>query len=223
VPVLFVKKKGLCINFHGLNCITKKDQYLLPLISDLFDSLCKAYIYTKIDFYHIYHLVQIAKDNKWKIAFQMYYGFFKWSVMPFRLTNTSAAFQHFINDIQYWNHIKKVFKQLCKFGLYAKVEKYEFYSDSIEYLDYVLSSSGLTMSNAKVKTIQDWFKPKKVKNIQSFLGFTNFYKCFIYNYSNIVILLTYLTRKDIFWNFDNNCRKSFNSLKQVFITASVME
>jgi len=58
------------------------------------------------------------------------------------------------NDItQHWKHIKEILKRLQKAGLYAKAEKCEFHSDSVEYLGYVLSPSGLTMSNAKVKTI----------------------------------------------------------------------
>jgi len=92
----------------------------------------------------------------------------------------------------------------------------------MEYLGYVLSPSGLTMSDAKVKTIQEWLEPKKVKNIQSFLGFTNFYRCFIFNYLDIVIPLTRLTRKNISWNFDNDCRMAFNTLKQAFISAPIL-
>jgi len=94
-----------------------------------------------------------------------------------------------------------------------KAEKYEFHSDSMEYLGYVQSPSGLTMSGAKVETIQEWLEPKKVKDIQSFLGFANFYRHFIFNYSDIVILLTCLTRKDTPWNFDDKCRMAFNTLK----------
>jgi len=78
------------------------------------------------------------------------------------------------------------------------------------------------MSNAKVKTIQEWPKPKKVKDIQSFLGFTNFYRHFIFNYSNIVIPLTCLTRRDTPWNFDDKCRMAFNTLKQVFTSAPIL-
>jgi len=103
-----------------------------------------------------------------------------------------------------------------------KAEKCEFHSDSMEYLGYVLSPSGLTMSNAKVKTIQEWLEPKKVKDIQSFLGFANFYRRFIFNYSNIVISLTHLTRKDTPWDFDNNYRMAFNTLKQVFTSAPIL-
>jgi len=67
--------------------------------------------------------------------------------------------------MQHQKHVKKVLKRLQKAGLYAKVEKCEFHSDSVEYLGYVLSPSGLTMSDAKVKTIQEWPEPKKVKDI----------------------------------------------------------
>ena len=109
--------------------------------------------------------------------------------MPFSLTNTPVAFQWFMNNIfsdlldvcviiylddiliysnnmskHHW-HVKEVLKCLCKAGLYTKAEKCEFHSESVEYLGYILSPSGLTMSDNKVKTIQDWLEPKKVKNI----------------------------------------------------------
>ena len=76
---------------------------------------------------------------------------------------------------EYHWHVKKVLKCFCKANLYTKVEKYEFHSKLVEYLGYILSLSGITMSNDKVKTIQDWLEPKKVKDIQSFLDFANFY------------------------------------------------
>ena len=102
-------------------------------------------------------------------------------------------------------HIKEVLKHLYKASLYARAEKYKFHSKSVEYLGYILSSFGLTMSDNKVKIIQDWPEPKKVKDIQSFLGFANFYHWFIFNYLDIVILLTRLTWKDIPWKFDSSC------------------
>ena len=153
----------------------------------------------KIDLCHAYHLVHIADSDEWKTAFRTCYGSFEWSVMPFSLTNAPVAFQQFMNNIfsnlldvcvviylddiliysnnmseHHW-HVKEVLKCLCKAGLYAKAEKCEFHSESVEYLGYILSPSGLTMSDNKIKIIQDWLEPKKVKDIQSFLGFTNFY------------------------------------------------
>ena len=69
------------------------------------------------------------------------------------------------NMFKHHQYIKEVLRHLCKAGLYAKAEKYEFHFKSVEYLEYILSPSGLTMSDDKVKIIQDWLKPKKVKNI----------------------------------------------------------
>ena len=95
--------------------------------------------------------------------------------MPFGLTNAPVAFQRFMNDIfsdlldvcvviylddiliysnnmseHHW-HVKEVLKRLHKAGLYAKAEKCEFHSESVEYLGYILSPSGLTMSNDRDK------------------------------------------------------------------------
>jgi len=69
----------------------------------------------------------------------------------------------------------------------------------------ILSSSGLIMSDDKVKIIQDWLEPKKVKDIQFFTDFTNFYHWFIFNYLDIVIPLICLTQKNILWKFDFFC------------------
>jgi len=78
------------------------------------------------------------------------------------------------------------------------------------------------MSDNKVKIIQDWLEPKKVKDIQSFLGFANFYHQFIFNYLDIVIPLTHLIQKDIPWKFDSSCYDAFNSLKKAFISAPIL-
>ena len=248
MPVLFVKKKDgslhLCVDFRRLNHISKKDRYPLPLISDLLNSPHKAQVYSKIDLCHAYHLVRIADGDKWKTAFRTCYGSFEWSVMPFGLTNAPAAFQRFMNDIfsdlldvcvviylddvliysnnmsEHHRHVKEVLKCLCKAGLYAKAEKCEFHS--VEYLEYILSPSGLTMSDNKVKIIQDWPEPKKVKDIQSFLGFANFYRQFIFNYLDIVIPLTRLIQKDIPWKFDSSCQDAFNSLKKAFTSTPIL-
>jgi len=249
-PVLFVKKKDgllcLCVDFCGLNRISKKDRYSLLLISDLLDSPRKVQIYSKIDLCHAYHLVHIANSDEWKTSFRTCYGSFEWSVMSFGLTNTPTAFQRFMNDIfsnlldvcvviyldniliysnnmsEHHRHVKEVLQHLRKAGLYAKVKKCKFHSESVEYLEYILFPSSLTMSDDKIKIIQDWLEPKKVKDIQSFLGFANFYYWFIFNYLDIVIPLTRLTQKNIPWNFDSSYIDAFNSLKKAFTSAPIL-
>ena len=180
-PVLFIKKKDgslhLYVDFCGLNCISKKDYYLLLLISDLLDLSCKACVYSKIDLRHAHHLVHIADGDEWKTTFSTCYESFEWSIMPFGLTNAPAAFQRFMNDIfsnlldvcvviylddiliysnnmsEHHRYVKEVLKHFRKAGLYAKAEKCEFHSKLVEYLGYILSPSSLIMSNDKVKII----------------------------------------------------------------------
>ena len=124
--------------------------------------------------------------------------------MPFGLSNTPAAFQQFVNTI------------------FTNPLKCEFHTDTMEYLGYILSPSGLSMSVEKIKAIQDWPKPHKVKDIQSFLGFANFYRHFIHEYSEIVIPLTRLTQKGLPWSFSDNCHIAFQCLKDAFTSAPIL-
>lgn len=242
--VLFVPKKDgklwLCVDFHGLNKITKKDCYPLPLIMDLLDAPGKAKIYSKLDLAHAYHLVQIAEGDKWKTTFQTWWGSYEWLVMPFGLTNTPAAFQSFFNDIfsdmlnvciivyldniliysddpkQHQEHVREVLCHLQKNHLFLNPAKCHLSIDIVEYLGYILSPEGLTMAEDKVKAIVDWLVPWKVKDVQSFLGFTNLYCHFIYNYSDIVVPMTWLTQKGVLWLWTVACQDAFDKLKHAF-------
>ena len=86
----------------------------------------------------------------------------------------------------------------------------------------MLSPDSLTMAQNKIQAIQDWPEPGKVWDIMSFLRFANFYCHFIYGYSEITVPLTQLTRKDVPWDFTDDCRKSFRKLKEAFTTALVL-
>ena len=78
------------------------------------------------------------------------------------------------------------------------------------------------MAKDKLKMIQDWPEPRKVKDIQSFLGFANFYRRFIPNYSSIVVPLTRLTRKSVPWDFTDACQSFFSALKAAFTSVPVL-
>ena len=73
--------------------------------------------------------------------------------------------------------------------------------DTIEYLGFILTPTGLHMDLAKVAAIQNWPEPQNVCDMQSFLGFANFYHCFIADYSQMTLPLTNLCKKATPWNF----------------------
>ena len=166
--------------------------------------------------------------------------------MPEGLSNAPAAFQRFMNDIfadmldvcvvvylddiliyssdmsTHRQQVKEVLRRLRQHGLYAKPEKCAFHQDRVEFLGYILSAQGLTMASDKVQVICDWPEPRKVKDVQSFLGFANFYRRFIHNFSDITIPLTRLMRKSAAFVFGDREHSAFEALKEAFCTAPVL-
>lgn len=213
-PILFVKKKDgslrLCVDYRALNNITIKNRYPLPLIPEALDRLRKAKVYSKLDLRGAYNLVRVKEGDEWKTAFRTRYGHFECLVMPFGLTNAPAVFQHFMNDVfrdlldhtvliylddilifsdseeEHVKHVKQVLARLVDNKLYAKAEKCEFHVTTTEFLGFIVPANGISMASNKVDAIMSWPLPTKVREIQQFLGFANFYRKFIKGYSRII-------------------------------------
>ena len=103
VPILFDKKPDsslrLCVDYRGLNNLTIKNWYPLPLVGESLDRLGRAQQFTQFNLTNAYHRMRIKEGDKWKTAFKICYGYFEYQVMPFRLTNAPATFQGYINKI----------------------------------------------------------------------------------------------------------------------------
>lgn len=123
---------------------------------------------------------------------------------------------------EHLKHVREVLQRLCANNLYAKVEKCTFNIDTTDFLGFVIGPDGLRMDGAKIQAIRDWPTPKKVKEVQSFLGFANFYRCFIASYSDITVPLTRLMRKDAPWVWSPLCEDAFQLLKTVFTSAPIL-
>src|ERR1700720_1396451 len=93
---------------------------------------------------------------------------------------------------------------------------------TVEYLGVIVSPEGIAMDPSKIQTILRWPTPTRIRDLQSFLGFANFYRRFIDNYSGIVIPLTRLLRKDTPWKWSPRCQEIFSMLKQAFTEAPVL-
>ena len=191
--------------------------------------LSQAKYYTKIDLRVGYNNIHIAEGEEWKTAFRTRYGSYEYLVMPFGLTNAPATFQHFMNDIFYdllddcvvvylddiliysddldthRTQVKDVLGRLHQYNLHARPEKSGFHMDSIEYLGVIILPNGIAMDPKKVQVILDWPIPTTVKELQSFLGFANFYRRFIDNYSGITKSLTTLLRKNTEYSWNEKC------------------
>ncbi|EAL22396.1 hypothetical protein CNBB2750 [Cryptococcus deneoformans B-3501A] len=249
-PILFVKKKDgslrMCVDYRGINKITIKNRYPLPLIAELLDRLKSAKVFTKIDLRGAYNLLRIKAGEEWKTAFRTCYGHFEYLVMPFGLTNAPASFQHLMNhnfhdlldifviiyldniliyspDLEtHQSHVIQVLDRLRQTQLYAKASKCEFHQTSVEFLGFVVSDQGLSMDTKKVKSITEWPTPRNLRDTQSFLGFCNFYRRFIKNYSSIAKPLIDLTKKDLPFVWEEPQQTSFETLKRSFTSVDLL-
>ena len=249
-PILFVRKKDgslrLCVDYRGLNKITIKNRYPLPLISELLDRLSNAKIYTRLDIRNAYHRCRIKPSDEWKTAFRTRYGHFEYLVMPFGLTNAPATFQTLINDtlgelldeccIAYIDDVliyssspeehevdvRKVIVRLQNRGLYAKASKCEFNKTETTFLGYVISPGGVSMDPSKVEAVTEWPIPTCVRDVQAFLGLANFYRRFIRHYSRIAKHLTSLLKKNFKFEWSSGVQKAFNTLKTAFTSAPIL-
>jgi hypothetical protein len=242
-PVFFVKKKDgslrLVQDYRKLNDITIKNSYPLPLISDIITKLQKAKYFTKLDVRWGYNNVRIKEGDEWKAAFRTNRGLFEPLVMFFGLTNSPATFQTMMNDLfmelidncvvivfmddiliftETLDHHRKVVKQVLQIladnKLYLKAEKCEFERLKIEYLGLIISQGKIEMDPVKIEGVSKWPAPSNVKQVQSFLGFVNFYRRFIQDFAYIAKPLHELTKKDTPWSWTEKHRNAFEALKQ---------
>ena len=250
-PVFFIKKKDgtlrLVQDYRKLNEMTIKNSYPLPLISDLINKLKKAKYFTKLDIRWGYNNVRIKKGDEWKAAFRTNRGLFEPLVMFFGLTNSPATFQTMMNEIfkelidkgvvivyidgiliftetleEHRKVTREVLALLQKHKLYLKPEKCEFEKERIEYLGLIISNGKIEMDPVKIDGVASWPEPTCVKDLQSFIGFVNFYRRFIQGFAEIARPLHDLTKKDTPWTWDEVQKAAFKELKNRVTSAPVL-
>ncbi|KAM3518660.1 hypothetical protein MY4038_010031, partial [Beauveria bassiana] len=250
-PVLFVRKPGgglrFCVDYRALNALTVKNRYPIPLVRETLDRLCRARYYTKLDIIAAFNRLRIAKGDEWMTAFRTRYGLFEYLVLPFGLTNGPASFQHYVNDAlreyldifctaylddiliysnsleEHKRHIKQVLQRLREFGLQADIAKCEFHVQEVQYLGLIVGTNGIQMDPRKVSAVVHWPTPKNVKDVQSFLGFANFYRRFIRDFVAKASPLTKLTKKDVPFVWNTECETAFTELKLAFTSAPILQ
>ena len=117
---------------------------------------------------------------------------------------------------------KRVLQRLMVNDLYLKPKKCEFCKEKIEWLGMVIQEGKIAMDPGKLKGIQDWPAPTTVKQVQGFLGFRNFYRCFIRGFSEIARPLNELLKKDRKFEWTTECQQAFDDLKTRFTSEPVL-
>lgn len=249
-PVLFVKKKDgtlrMCVDYRGLNRITRKNRHPLPRIDELIDRFRGARYFTKLDLLSGYHQQRIAEEDTHKTAFRCRYGHFEFNVVPFGLTNAPASFSNmmirvldpvldrwvviYLDDIliysrtkeEHLQHIRSVLALLRKHGLYVKLKKCSFMQEQTEFLGHVISKDGVHTNAGLVRAIREWPRPKKQRDVQQFVGLAQFYHQYINNFASIALPLTALLGEGVLFIWAEEQEIAFVTLKKAISTAPVL-
>jgi len=249
--VFFIKKKDgslrLVQDYYALNAVTVKNRYPLPLISELVSQLHRAKYFTKLDVCWGFNNVRIKPGDEWKAAFCTNHGLFEPLVMFFGITNSPATFQTIMNDVfrtiivkgivivyldniliftkteeEHEQAVRRVLEILTEHKLFLHLEKYEFHRKQIEYLGLVILENKVAMNPVKVAGVREWPIPENQTDVQAFIGFVNFYRRFIQDFSTITRPLFDLTRSDQAWNWGTKEREAFECLKMAVTTAPIL-
>jgi hypothetical protein len=249
-PLLLAAKPGggvrICQDYRGLNNVTIKNRYPLPLVRETLDSLCRARYYTKLDIIAAFNKLRIAEGHEWKTAFITRFGLFESLVMPFGLCNAPADFQHYINHVlfdlldktctaylddvlvysatreEHRQHVREVVQRLADAGLQIDIGKCEFETKKTKYLGLIINDGGVAMDLEKVNAITTWAAPQSLRDLQRFLGFANFYRRFIRNFSALTKPLHNLLKKTTTWAWSLEHDTAFRALKDAFIAAPIL-
>ncbi|KAF3623801.1 hypothetical protein FXO37_31675 [Capsicum annuum] len=178
-PALLVKKKDdtwrFCVDYRGLNEITIKDKYPIPIVDDLLDELQGSVIFSKVDLRAGYHQIRMKPEDVFKTAFRTHMGHYEFKVMPFGLTNAPATLQALMNQSQ------------------------------VEYIGHIITAAGVSTDPSKVQSMRDGPTPTTLRALRGFLGLTGYYRKYVYNYGVICRPPTELLKKDSFkWSKEVN-------------------
>ncbi|CDO76069.1 hypothetical protein BN946_scf184814.g2 [Trametes cinnabarina] len=242
-------RASLCVDYRGLNAITKKNRYPLPLVNDLLDRVQGCTVFTTLDLKNAFNLIRIREGDEWKTVFRTHLGLFEYLVMPFGLTNAPGTFQAYIQDVlrdlldvvcvvyiddilifsrtqaEHDQHVTMVLDRLRKAGLFTNAKKCSFDQPEVEYVGYLINRDGIRMDPKKLNTVIDWPTPSSVKEVQSFLGFTNFYRRFVKDYARIALPLTQLTKKSVKgapFKWSPEADSAFEALRDAILSAPVL-
>jgi transposase InsO family protein len=247
-PVLVRKKDGgvrWCVDYRALNSLTVKDVYPLPLVEDCMDMLAGNVWFSKLDANSAYWQIRIKPEDRKKTAFVTKYGLYEFVRMAFGLCNAPATYARAINVVLHglnWNavlaflddlmalgrsfegHLKTledIFTRFRTYQLKLKPQKCDLFQPRVEFLGRWVGPDGIEVGSADIQTVLDWPRPTCTREVESFLGLTNYHRAFIKDYAKRASALYQITGKKQFaWGTEQE--DAFMDLKQALTSPPIL-
>lgn len=236
----------LVIDFRKLNQKIVRDTYPLPNIDDLITRITNRKFLTKLDLVMGFHQLELCEDSKHLTAFSINDRKYEYNRLPMGVSVAPSQFQRIIHEVlketddnkvfvfmddilitgknveEHNNNLRQVLKLFRKNNIKIKTEKSEFFKNELEFLGHKITPEGIFPDKAKIETIKKWEAPRTTKQVKSFLGFINFYRKFIPRCAEIARPLYYLTKKDTKFEWNDECQRAFEQLKEKVISPPIL-
>jgi hypothetical protein len=234
-PIVLVKKpdgsERFCVDFRKVNDITVKDCFPMPSIESKLNKLHGCKFFSSVDCTSGYWQIKMSERAKQITSFVCSRGSFCFNVMPFGLCNAGATFQRvveliiadlkastaYVDDIltasenfdEHLVHLEQLFIRLKDANMKVKTTKCTFAANETTFLGFTISEDGVKMKEDRIEAVKNYPRPKTPKQIKQFLGLAGYYRQFIRNFAEIVNPLNKLLKKELKFNWTDECENSF--------------
>ena len=243
------ERKGrwrLCVDYRAVNSLTVAPlAHPIPNIEEILQQFNNQKYFHTLDLFQGYHQVELEEGSKHITAFATRKGLFEFVRMPFGIAGCPASYQALMEDIlgelswkiafvyiddlivfgktyeEARDRLQSVLTKLKEAGLKLRASKCRLFQPSVEFLGFVVGNQGIKTCSHIVEAVLNFPKPQSVKEVQKFLGITNFYRTFIKSHSSILSPLINLTRKGIPFNWTTECQEAVDIMKTKLTTAPV--
>ena len=240
-PVLIRKRDGSvrwCIDYRGLNQLTRKDVYPLPNIEECLDTVAGHTWFSKLDANSAYWQIKVKKEDQHKTAFITRHGLYEFVRMPFGLCNAPATFSRamnlilrglnwdivlaFLDDVivlgkdfqDHLGNLRKVLQRFSEFQLKLKPKKCVLFQRKVEFLGREVGENKVFLRDEQVRTVKEWPTPTTTKHVEQFLGLVNYHRMFIKDFARVATPLYSITGKQAF-RWDEEQQLAFDEIKQL--------
>jgi len=248
--ILFVEKKDdslrFCIDYRKLNALIKRNRYLLSLIDETLARIQDSRYLIRLNIIVVFNKLRMHSSSEDLTIFITSFDFYKYHVMSFELINDSTFYQHYMNDMlfdylhqfcqvylddiiiysktlkKHKRHVRLVLHRLRETDLQVNINKCKFHVQKIFFLRLLLFIEELKMNLRKVQAVIKWSTSTNLIQMQFFVNFCNFYRCFIKNFSKIVRSLIQLTQKEMIFEWDQACQMIFDHMKKRMTEVSIL-
>lgn len=249
-PVVLVKKKNgdlrLCVDYRDINKKVVKDKYPLPRIQDQIDALCGAKYFTTLDMQSGFHQILIEQEYRHLLAFITPDGHFEYNRMPFGFVNAPACYQRaidkalgplkdtlayvYLDDVlipsrtipEGLMRLQTVLTALSTAGFHLNLNKCAFFKTQTEYLGVFIEGGTVKPSVTKVTALVNSPPPVDVKGVRQFMGLAGYFRRFIQGFATKTAAITRLLKKDIPFQWTEECEQIRHEIITYLTTAPVL-